>query len=47
MMPEAMIVIPIFVIYRRLELVESLPALAQIDAAAAAGAADGISDKFG
>jgi multiple sugar transport system permease protein len=33
MMPEAMIVIPIFVIYRRLELVESLPALALIDAA--------------
>lgn len=33
MMPEAMIVIPIFGIYRRLELVESLPALSLIDAA--------------
>jgi multiple sugar transport system permease protein len=33
MMPETMIVIPIFVIYRRLHLVESLPALSLIDAA--------------
>ena len=33
MMPEAMIVIPIFVIYRQLHLTESLPSLALIDAA--------------
>ena len=33
MMPEAMIVIPIFVMYRRLHFVESLPPLSLIDAA--------------
>lgn len=33
MMPEAMIVIPIFVIYRQLNFVEALPPLAYIDAA--------------
>jgi multiple sugar transport system permease protein len=33
MMPEAMIVIPIFIIYRHLSLTESLPGLALIDSA--------------
>lgn len=33
MMPEAMVVIPIFIIYRHLHLVESLPGLALVDSA--------------
>src|SRR5579883_1842897 len=33
MMPEAMIVIPIFIIYRHLHLTESLPGLALVDSA--------------
>jgi multiple sugar transport system permease protein len=33
MMPEAMIVVPIYILYRRLGLVENLPALAVVDAA--------------
>ncbi|HEV8638288.1 MAG TPA: carbohydrate ABC transporter permease [Chloroflexota bacterium] len=33
MMPEAMIVVPIYVLYRRIGIVENLPALAVVDAA--------------